>query len=77
MRLQIPQGDHMTDADIIRAAILVCDERQKYVIHRHYSNGVSFRQIAKDLEVDHSTILRAHDRAIARIRRFHEHGEAA
>jgi DNA-directed RNA polymerase specialized sigma24 family protein len=64
--------------DFNRAVSIVCDERQRYILHQA-NEGVSYRQIARDLEVDHSTILRARDRAFLLIRRYleHEKGTAA
>jgi RNA polymerase sigma factor (sigma-70 family) len=63
--------------DIDRAAILVCNERQRLILHLRYHEDLSLRQIAERLELHHATVNYHHDRAIAMIRQHLEGDTAA
>lgn len=66
----------ISTTDINRAASLVCTDQQRYILHSHYNEDKSLRQIARDLDLHHSTVIAEHFKALNLI---HDHlrGDAA
>lgn len=65
-----------TADQINAAAIIVCDERQRAILHLVYNENQSLRATARTLGYHHSTIIAQHYRALELIR-THLEGEAA
>jgi RNA polymerase sigma factor FliA len=54
----------------LRQAIVNLDERDRYIITRHYFEGVTFESISEDLGVTKQRISQLHTRAITRLKEY-------
>ncbi|MEM1029275.1 MAG: sigma-70 family RNA polymerase sigma factor [Myxococcota bacterium] len=57
------------EAAIVRRAVARLPPRERTVVERHYFGGERFRQIARDLDVSHHAVSRAHRRAMGSLAR--------
>ena len=56
----------------ILPAVLAClDARERSVIHLLYWADLSARKVGALLEMDHKTVARVHEKAVAKLRRLY------
>jgi len=68
----------VTNADQINAAALaVCTERERVILHLRYHEEQTWDSIATALDLDRTTVIRSARRCLGRIRRHLDQESAA